>query len=90
VLSPTAQDLAGTNKLLFTQEFLGEMLGVRRTSVTEVAVVLQGRGLIHYHRVKTEITNLDGLRKASCECYSAVRSHYELLIGTTYEDAQMR
>lgn len=43
-----ARDLSGSNQLPFTQEFLAEMLGVRRTSVTTVARTLQEAGMIKY------------------------------------------
>jgi CRP-like cAMP-binding protein len=47
-----ARDLSGSDNLPFTQEFLAEMLGVRRTSVTTVAHTLQGAGMIKYSRGK--------------------------------------
>ncbi|MGC2083717.1 MAG: helix-turn-helix domain-containing protein [Bradyrhizobium sp.] len=45
-----ARDLAGTDDLQFTQEFLAEMLGVKRTSVTLHARTLQQAGMIKYSR----------------------------------------
>ena len=50
-----ARDLSGTDTLLFTQEYLAEMLGVRRSSVTVVAHTLQSAGLIKYARGKIRI-----------------------------------
>jgi CRP-like cAMP-binding protein len=76
-----ARDLAGGDTLGLTQEFLAQMLGVRRTSVSLVANGLQDAGLIHYRRGRIEITNLDGLRKMSCECYATVRAHCDRLLG---------
>ena len=76
-----ARDLSGSNTLNFTQEFLGEMLGVRRTSVTVVAHTLQQAGMIRYSRGKIEILNADALAETACECYAAVKSHHELLLG---------
>jgi CRP-like cAMP-binding protein len=76
-----ARDLAGHDTLDFTQEYLGEMLGVRRTSVTVVAHTLQQAGFIKYARGKITLVNLEGLQDAACECYETVRSHYEELLG---------
>jgi Crp-like helix-turn-helix domain len=53
--------------------FLSEMLGVRRTTVTMVAGVLQEAGLIRYRRGRIEIVDRRGLEEASCECYSVIR-----------------
>src|SRR4051812_8957910 len=55
------RDLTGSDKLDLTQEFLAQMLGVRRTSVSLVANTLQNAGLIRYRRGHVEITNLDAL-----------------------------
>jgi CRP-like cAMP-binding protein len=76
-----ARDLCASDTLLFTQEFLAEMLGVRRTSVTLVAHTLQQAGIIKYSRGKIQVLNVEGLQEAACECYSAVKSHYDELIG---------
>jgi CRP-like cAMP-binding protein len=56
-----------------TQEFLSEMLGVRRTSVTEVAQKLQEAGIINYSRGVINILDLDGLKARSCECFETLR-----------------
>jgi CRP-like cAMP-binding protein len=73
------RDLVGDNDLNLTQEFLGQMLGVRRTSVSLVAGTLQHAGLIRYSRGHIRILNVEGLREGSCECYETVRTHYALL-----------
>ena len=75
-----ARDLSGGDSLPLTQEFLAEMLGVRRTSVTAVALTLQQAGLIKYSRGNIQISSVEGLRDAACECYEAVKSHYCRLI----------
>jgi CRP-like cAMP-binding protein len=75
-----ARDLSDGDSLPFTQEFLAEMLGVRRTSVTAVALILQQAGLIKYSRGNIQILNVEALRDAACECYEAVKSHYGRLI----------
>lgn len=76
-----ARDLSGSDYLPFTQEYLGEMLGVRRTSVTAVAHTLQEAGLIKYARGKIQITDAEGLQESACECYGSVKLLYEKLIG---------
>lgn len=76
-----SRDLSQSDTLLFTQEFLAEMLGVNRTSVTVVADTLQQAGIIKYTRGKIRITNLEGLQDAACECYETVRSQYQGLLG---------
>jgi CRP-like cAMP-binding protein len=63
---------ANGNPITLTQEFLSEMLAVRRTSVTEFAKALQDQGLIKYRRGSIEILNRAGLEKKACECYGAV------------------
>jgi CRP-like cAMP-binding protein len=74
-----ARDLHSEDELPFTHEFLAEMLGVRRTSVTDVAGIYQKAGLISYSRGKITILSAAGLLKEACECYSAVKSYYSKL-----------
>jgi CRP-like cAMP-binding protein len=76
-----ARDLSGSDNLPFTQEYLGEMLGVRRTSVTAVAIALQEAGLIKYARGKIQIVDAKAMQKTTCECYGSVKTLYEKLIG---------
>jgi CRP-like cAMP-binding protein len=76
-----ARDLSGSDVLPFTQEFLAEMLGVRRTSVSVVAHTLQQAGFIKYIRGRIQIINVDGLEQAACECYGTVKAHYDALLG---------
>jgi Mn-dependent DtxR family transcriptional regulator len=57
------------------------MLGVRRTSVSLVANLLQQAGLIKYRRGRIEITNLEALQDASCECHETVKASYRRLLG---------
>ena len=77
-----ARDLAGTDTLHFTQEYLAEMLGVQRTSVTVVAHTLQSAGLIKYARGKIQILDAEALQDSACECYGTVKRHYERLLGS--------
>ena len=76
-----ARDLSGSDTLLFTQEYLAQMLGVRRTSVTVVAHTLQAAGLIKYARGKIQILDTEGLQDSACECYATVKSQYGKLVG---------
>lgn len=72
--------------LRLTQEFLAEMLGVQRTTVTLAARSLQNAGLIHYARGRINVIDRAGLERTSCECYGAVRRHFERLLPHTYSD----
>ena len=64
------RDRSDSDVLPLTQEFLSQMLGVRRTSVTLIARQLQGEGLIRYRRGRVEILDRDGLENRACECYA--------------------
>jgi CRP-like cAMP-binding protein len=75
-----ARDLSASDNLPFTQEYLGQMLGVRRTSVTAVAHTLQEAGLIKYARGKIQIVDAKELQESACECYGSVKSLYEKLM----------
>ena len=66
------QDRLESEKFYLTQEFLAEMLGSRRTSVTLAAGSLQKLGLIEYRRGHITISNREGLMAAACECYPIV------------------
>jgi CRP-like cAMP-binding protein len=74
-------DLAGT-ELPLTQEFLAEMMGVRRTSVTGVATQLQKEGLITYQRGRIHILSMDLIERRACECHKAVRELYLEMFGS--------
>jgi CRP-like cAMP-binding protein len=63
------RDRAESDSLPLTQDFLAEMLGVRRTSVTEVAIKLQESGAISYSRGLINILDLEKLKAMACECY---------------------
>lgn len=72
-----AHDRAGTDSFQLTQEFLAELLGIQRPSVTIVARTLQRAGLIRYSRGLIAITNRQGLEEAACECYAMVRQELD-------------
>lgn len=76
-----ARDLTGRDEFNLTQEFLAEMLGVRRTSVSVVAGTLQQAGMIRYRRGHMELTDLDGLRESACECYLTIKAQFDRLLN---------
>jgi CRP-like cAMP-binding protein len=76
----SCQDRIDSNRVSLTQEFLADMLGVQRTTVTVVARTLQAAGLIRYRRGVVDILDRDGLEATACECYGAVRRNYERLL----------
>ena len=71
--------LQGT-ELVITQELIANALGVRRESVTEVALALQRADLIRYVRGRISVLNRSGLEKRSCECYALVRDEVDRLL----------
>jgi len=75
------RDLVGSEDLPLTQEFIAQMLGVRRTSVSIVANTLQQAGFIRYKRGHIRVLDLEGLRESACECYWTVKSLSDRLIG---------
>ena len=64
-----------------TQEFLGQMLGVRRPTVSLAAGMLAKAGLIHYVRGQVTVLDRAGLEGVACECYRVIRDGYERLVG---------
>ena len=65
-----------------TQEFLGEMLGVRRPRVSVAAGLLQRAGVIRYSRGRVEIVDRAGLEDAACECYGVITGEYARLFNS--------
>ena len=74
-------DLVGVD-LPLTQEFLAQMMGVRRTSVTEVAGDIQKAGMITYGRGQIHIVDLEQIRHSACECDADIRSHYRRMFDS--------
>jgi len=74
-------DRAGGDEFLLTQEFLSDMLGVRRPSVTVAARTLQQAGVIAYSRGRVTVLDRAALEEASCECYQVVRDGYERVMA---------
>ncbi|MBW4468941.1 MAG: Crp/Fnr family transcriptional regulator [Stenomitos rutilans HA7619-LM2] len=69
-----------SNYLPLTQEFIAEMLGVRRSGVTQAAQRLQERKLIQYRRGKVQIFNQTALEASACECFKATQAEYARLL----------
>jgi CRP-like cAMP-binding protein len=67
-------DRLGTNEFRLTQDFISNMLGVRREGVNKAAGVLQKNALINYSRGQIKILNRAGLEAASCECYGIIKA----------------
>jgi CRP-like cAMP-binding protein len=63
-----------------THEFLGEMLGVRRASITGAAAALQRAGLLRTTRGHIVIRNRAGLEDAACECHRAIERQYDRVL----------
>jgi len=72
----TAQDRAGGDTIPLTQEYLAEMLGVQRTTVSAVARGLQEQGLIAYRRGAISILDRAGVEARACECHAIVARHF--------------
>ncbi|HEY3917699.1 MAG TPA: Crp/Fnr family transcriptional regulator [Stellaceae bacterium] len=74
------QDRVATRDLPLTQEFLAELLGVQRTTISAAAQALQRKGLIRYRRGQITIADRAGLEDAACECYAAVERHFRAVL----------
>ncbi|MGH6838183.1 MAG: Crp/Fnr family transcriptional regulator [Methylocella sp.] len=73
-------DRAGRDNLAYTHEFLAQMLGADRKSVTVAAQAMQAAGLIGYRRGTIQITDRPGLQKAVCECYAMVQARFDAFL----------
>jgi CRP-like cAMP-binding protein len=76
----TCHDRISGDTIALTQEFLADMLGVQRTTVTAVARSLQVKDLIRYRRGVVDIVDRPGLEALSCECYGVIRKTYKRLL----------
>jgi len=75
------RDRVDTDDLRLTQEFLAQMLGVRRPSVSLVASAFQQAGSIRYNRGEMTVLDRRHLENAACECYAIVAQQFERLLG---------
>jgi CRP-like cAMP-binding protein len=70
-------DRTSMDEFPMTHEFLAEILGVRRATITEAANALQQKGLIRHIRGRVAIVNRTGLEASACECYRAMQQQYD-------------
>jgi len=75
-------DRVNGDSFMLTQEFLSQMLGVHRPTVTIAARMLQQAGLIRYTRGQIEVIDREGLEAAACSCYRTITDHYASLLET--------
>ncbi len=75
-----SMDRLPSNELRMTQELIANMLGVRRSGVTEAALKLQSAGLIRYHHGHIEVLDRPGLEQRVCECYAVVKQECDRLL----------
>ncbi|KHK55326.1 Crp/Fnr family transcriptional regulator [Ralstonia sp. A12] len=73
-------DRLQSNELRMTQELIANMLGVRRSGVTEAALKLQDAGLIRYSHGTIEVLDRPGLELRVCECYAVVKREFDRLL----------
>lgn len=78
----SVQDSVQQDELTLTHEFMAKMLGIRRSSVTVSAGMLQQAGMIRYTRGRLSILDRPRLEDAACECYRTVQDEYHRLLGS--------
>ncbi|HEY3641248.1 MAG TPA: Crp/Fnr family transcriptional regulator [Xanthobacteraceae bacterium] len=83
-------DRVQSNQFSLTQEFLGMMLGVRRTSITLAANQLKRQDLIKYSRGHVTVTDRAALEQQSCECYAVSKREFDRLLGPPHGPAAGR
>ena len=83
-------DRLGRETLELTHDFMAQMLGVRRASVTEALASLEKRGFVETARGRVRVANRDGLRGAACECYGIVQSTVHRLLDGRDGDSPLR
>ena len=76
-----SRDRIGSDELQLTQEFISEMLGVRRAGVNEVSCRFEDSGAVHKSHGRLRITDASKLEAASCECYRVLAEEYDRLLG---------
>lgn len=75
------QDSIQSDELPLTQEFVAQMLGVRRSGITVAAGTLRQSGIIYYTRGRITVLNRRKLEATACECYRAIQNEYDVLLG---------
>ena len=77
----TVSDRLESEEFPLTQEFIAQMLGVRRSGVTVAASTLSRAGMIRYQRGQINILNRKDLEATSCECYRVIQNEFAWLLG---------
>jgi CRP-like cAMP-binding protein len=72
------------DEFAITQDFLAQMMGVRRASVSDAASELQEAGYIRYARGSMSIMDRLGLEQRTCECYWVVTEEWDRLLGSDF------
>jgi CRP-like cAMP-binding protein len=75
-----SHDRVGSDQFFITQEFLGQMLGARRSTVSVSAGILRRAGLIRYVRGHVTIVDRAGLEAVSCECYAVIKAELDRVV----------
>ncbi len=77
----STHDRVGTDEFPITQDFLAQMLGVTRPTISQVGQELQALGLIHSAQGRLTVDDRAGLERVACECYAVVRDGFDELLG---------
>ena len=80
----TTQDRVSVDEFPITQDFLAQMLGVTRPTISLVGQDLQALGLVHYAQGRLTVDDRAGLERIACECYGASRHAFEQLLGVSW------
>ena len=83
----STHDRLDRDALPLTHEFLAEMLGVQRSTVSTILRGLQTSGLIEQQRGGIAVIDRAGLEQAACECYRKIRFRFERLLPATYAES---
>jgi CRP-like cAMP-binding protein len=83
-----SHDRVGVDDFAITHEFLGQMLGSRRATVTLSAGILQAAGLIRYHHGHVTILDREGLEGVACECYAVIRNELDRVVAAEGSDGE--
>src|ERR1700722_1007330 len=75
-----SHDRVGSDEFMITQEFLGQMLAARRSTVSVSAGILQRAGLLRYARGHVTIVDRAGLEAVSCECYTVIKTELDRVV----------
>ena len=81
------QDRLGSDILPVTHEVLAELLGVQRSYLTRTLKTLQQQGLIQARRGRIIICSRPDMEAAACECHTAIKRHFETVLGAVYSSS---